>query len=438
MSHNNDSETLSNNNTKKEVQKVLPEENILLNNETIDIIGMGCDDETCHFKPLKLKRRKVTEYDILIEMHFCGVCHSDLHSAAGHNNMLSKPIYPFIPGHELAGIVKQIGDKVDKTKFQIGDQIGVGCMVDSCLTCDHCINNQEQKCKDQIQTYGSVDISGRARQIPNGRQTIGGYSNFMVVHEKFAIKIPKTYPLEKAGPVMCAGITSYEPLIKYGAKPGCNNVGFIGLGGLGVMGVKLAKALGCTCTVISRSNSKKELAKSIGADHYIASSNMEEMRNAQNTFDLIINYIPSQHNYLPYVKLLKKNEGKIVFVGLHATWAACFVANGYFCKTTPCRSTFIGGIKNTQAVIDLCDKNRIYPETTLLPVEKLNEIYENLDHSNDKGTRYVLDIKNSLIDYEQTFNACKTMQTPNLKPSTGGLNAVNVVKEALYMKFCCV
>ncbi len=409
------------------------------------------------------------------------MCHSDLHAAAGHNNMLSKPIYPFVPGHErkyhleimcctvklfvyiiiitiianlyipslhakkinkiqhlqVAGIVKQIGSKVDATKFQIGDQVGVGCMVDSCLSCNHCINNQEQSCKQQIQTYGAIDVSGRAAQIPNGRQTIGGYTNLMVVHEKFAIKIPKTYPLEKAGPVMCSGITSYEPLIKYGAKPGFN-VGFIGLGGLGVMGVKLAKALGCVCTVISRSNSKKELAKSIGADHYIASSHVQEMNDAKNTFDLIINYIPSQHNYVPYVKLLKKNDGKIVFVGLHATWAACLWKNGYFAKATPCRGTFIGGIKNTQAVIDLCDKNQIYPETTLLPVEKLNEIFEKLDSSNDTGTRYVLDIKQSLNNYEKALDACKTMKTPLLKPAKGGMNAVNVLKEALYMKFCCV
>eukprot|EP00435_Cladocopium_sp_Y103_P053857 s1161_g17.t1 len=173
----------------------------------------------CHsFEPMKLKRRELNDLDVLIEMKYCGVCHSDLHIAAGHmENVLGKVEYPCVPGHELAGVVKQIGSKV--TKFSVGDHIGVGCMVDSCLECSKCKEGQEQKCSKQVGTYAGKDWSGRA-QVPERQQTIGGYTSVMVVQERFGIKIPKSYPLDMAGPVMCAGITMYDPLKAFNAKPG--------------------------------------------------------------------------------------------------------------------------------------------------------------------------------------------------------------------------
>lgn len=207
----------------------------------IDVLCMACDDASCDFKPRRLQRRPVGPNDILIDVHFCGVCHSDLHFAAGHTaKIFTAPQYPCVPGHEMAGVVAYVGEAV--TRFRVGDHAGVGCMVDSCGECDKCLQGEEQACKSQVQTYGMLDKSGRAATVPTGRQTMGGYTNRMVVHERFAICIPTSYPLEKAGPVLCAGITSYEPLKKHGATTG-TRVGIVGLGGLGVMGIKLAKAL---------------------------------------------------------------------------------------------------------------------------------------------------------------------------------------------------
>eukprot|EP00438_Fugacium_kawagutii_P016900 Skav205370 [mRNA] locus=scaffold2437:128425:136360:+ [translate_table: standard] len=298
----------------------------------METICMGCKDASCSFEAMKLKRRELNDFDVLIEMKYCGVCHSDLHIAAGHmENVMGKVEYPCVPGHELAGVVKQIG-KV--TKFSVGDQIGVGCMVDACLDCSKCKEGQEQKCSKQVGTYAGKDWSGRA-SIPGREQTIGGYTSIMVVQERFGIKIPKSYPLEMAGPVMCAGITMYDPLKAYKAKPGAassDKVGIVGLGGLGVMGVKLAKALGCNVPcpeviAISRSESKKPFAmETCGASGFLASSDAKQMEENSRSFDLILNTIPSDHDESIYTALLKPS-GHHVLLGLNASTLASFAVN---------------------------------------------------------------------------------------------------------------
>lgn len=395
--------------------------------QVIDTLCMACTDEACDFKPVWMQRRPLGDYDVVIQMMYCGVCHSDLHAAAGHTkDLFTPPEYPFVPGHELAGVCTRVG--VNVTKFVIGDHVGVGCMVDSCMECERCIAGEEQRCKQQVQTYGAFDVSGRAAQVPTGRQTIGGYTSVMVVHERFAIRIPKSYPLELAGPVMCAGTTVYDPLKKYGARPGMR-VAIIGLGGLGVLGVQIAKALGCVVSVVSRTTSKEQMARGLGADGYVASSDERQMADAKGSFDLILNFVPSQHDYVPYVKLLAKG-GKIVFLGVHAAWAACMWRGA--AVSGPCRGSFIGGLRATQEAIDLCDREKIFPQVTVRPVSALNEIYEALDKSNEAATRFVLDLRASLT--EEAFAAC-TAPPPKLKPAEAGLNKLAVAKEILFMKF---
>ena len=359
---------------------------------------MGAKDASCTFEPVRLKRRPLSELDVLIEMKYCGVCHSDLHIAAGHmQNLTGEVEYPCVPGHELAGVVKEIGSKV--TKFSVGDHIGVGCMVDSCLECSNCKGGEEQKCSKQVGTYAAKDWSGRAF-TPERKQTLGGYTTIMVVQERFGIKIPKTYPLEMAGPVMCAGITMYDPLKAFGAKAG-DKVGIVGLGGLGVMGVKLAKALGCNVIAISRSDSKKAFAESCGASGFLASSNQQQMDENYKSFDLILNTIPAAHDESIYTNLVK-SSGYHVLLGLNPSMLGAFMVKSLTFGYSKVTMSGIGGIVNTQEVIDLCDKNKIYPEIEIHGVTELNRIYEKLDSNNDAGKRYVLDIANTLN--ESTFS----------------------------------
>lgn len=395
----------------------------------IDCLVMACDSEACDFKPLKIQRRALGARDVLIDIKYCGVCHSDLHHAAGHwKSILPPPQFPCVPGHEMTGVVLEVGAEV--TKFAVGDHIGVGCMVDSCLECSSCKKGDENWCKKQVGTYGALDMNGRAAQVPAGCQTLGGYAKNIVVFEHFGIKIPNTYPLEKASPILCAGITAYEPLRYHGAKKG-SRIGIVGLGGLGVMGVKLAKALGCEVTVISRSMSKAELAKQLGADNYIASSDSEQMAAARKSLDLILDFIPVEHKYTPYVGMLAK-KGQIVFLGITPAFGAAHFRGGPKASGC-CKCSAIGGIERTQEVMDLCDKAKIYPETTLMPVEKLNEIYEALDGSNESGTRYVLDIERTLT--EKAYEACVS-PPPKLKPSESNFNMGAIMKEVVYQKFC--
>lgn len=199
--------------------------------------------------------------------------------------------FPCVPGHELSGVVEKVGSKV--TKFKVGDHVGVGCMVDSCLKCKQCKGGQEQKCGKQVGTYQAKDQNGRAECFPKGSHTLGGYTTKMVVHEHFAINIPKDYPLECAGPVMCAGITMFDPLKVHGVGKG-SNVGIVGMGGLGILGVRIAKAMGCKVTAISRSSAKRDLACShtLGADSYVVSSDPQDMNANRGSLDLILNTIP--------------------------------------------------------------------------------------------------------------------------------------------------
>eukprot|EP00940_MAST-03C_sp_MAST-3C-sp2_P000794 g794.t1 len=354
----------------------------------IDVLCMFAKDTKCDFHVGKFQRRPVGPYDVLIDMKFCGVCHSDLHHAANHNNKFKETPYPCVPGHELAGVCVAVGSKV--TKVRVGSHVGVGCMVDSCLNCSMCKAGEEQKCKKgSTGTYGATNKHGRAETFPPGGHTLGGYTSRMVCHEHFCINIRKDYPLQFAGPVMCAGITMYDPLKYYKAGKG-SRVAIVGLGGLGQMGVRLAKALGCETWAISRSNKKRDFAKACGADGFLTHATLQEQRKY---FDLILNTVPVYHDYDAFFSLLASG-GKQVMLGLHNGLAAGFILGAISGKSRLVHSG-IGGIRATQEVIDLCAKHKIYPDIDLRPVSDLNKIYGMLS-DNQSGKRFVLDIANTL------------------------------------------
>ena len=330
--------------------------------------------------------------DLELQMKFCGCCHSDLHNAAGQVKIMGETKYPIVPGHELCGIVVAAGENV--TGFAVGDAVGIGCIVDSCLACKQCKDGNEHKCLNGMTgTYNAGDKHGRAAVFPPGSQTLGGYSTRMVINKHFAIKVPKTYPLEMVGPVMCAGVTMYSPLMNFGVTHG-TRVGIVGLGGLGQMGVSIAKAMGAVVTVISTNSSKTELATRCGATGFVVSADSKQMKDAAGSLDLILNTVPTHHNYAQYNRLLdfKAKKAYQVILGLHAGLAAALILDAVTGGNSRIKMSGIGSIKETQEVIDLCDKNKIYPEIAVVPVTQLNDVYTKLDASNQSGVRYVLDI----------------------------------------------
>lgn len=399
----------------------------LKDKETVDAWCMSCADESCDFKPTLLQRRAVGDFDVEIDMKYCGVCHTDLHVASHHNpfRMLNSP-YPCVPGHELAGIVKSVGPKVKN--FKVGEKVGVGCLVGSCLKCGACKRGQENECLRHVQTYGT---SVSKSHSPCGH-TLGGYTDKMVVHEHFAIKIPDSYPLEAAGPVMCAGVTMYDPLKKYHCTIG-TKLAIIGLGGLGQMGIKLGKILGAEVTVFSRSAAKEKIAFGFGADKFVVSKNEDEMKAKEGYFDLILNTIPAYHPYLEYNRLLAK-KGKQVLIGLHNGTIASLVTGRLTCGLSKFEGSMIGGIPATQEVINLCAKHNIKPEVKIVHVKELNNIMETLDGNNDDAVRYVLDIANTLN--EAAVDQCKNIPPPNLKEHKGGITLWSIVKEFSWQFFC--
>ncbi|KAL2348990.1 hypothetical protein Fmac_002990 [Flemingia macrophylla] len=264
--------------------------------------GWAARDSSGLLSPFKFSRREPGEKDVAFKVLYCGICHSDLHNV---KNEWGTSIYPMVPGHELVGVVTEVGSKVER--FKVGDKVGVGCLVDSCRTCQNCSDNLENYCPQFTLTYGA--------KYKDGSITYGGYSDSMVADEDFVIRIPDELPFDAAAPLLCAGITVYSPLKYYGLdKPG-QHVGVVGLGGLGHMAVKFAKAFGAKVTVISTSPNKKEEAiQNLGADSFLVSRDQDQMKGAMGTLDGIIDTVSAVHPLLPLIALLKYH-GKLVTVG---------------------------------------------------------------------------------------------------------------------------
>jgi uncharacterized zinc-type alcohol dehydrogenase-like protein len=332
---------------------------------------------TAPIAPLEIERREPGANDVFIDIKYCGICHSDIHQA---RNEWGGSLYPMVPGHEITGIVARVGDKV--TRFKVGDRVGVGCMVDSCKECSSCNEGLEQYCeKGNVQTYNSVALDGKT---PN----YGGYSKHITVNERFVVRIPDSLPLDVAAPLLCAGITTYSPLKNWKAGPG-KSVAVVGLGGLGHMGVKLAAALGAEVTTISRSHNKEADALAMGSKHYLATADAGAVEKAQGKFDLIINTVSSAADMDSYLNMLKR-DGVMVLVGAPPEALPVSAFSLIPMRRALVGST-IGGIPETQEMLDFCAEHKIGSDIETITIDKVNEAYERLLKS-DVRYRFVIDI----------------------------------------------
>jgi len=343
------------------------------------------------FEKINIRRNVAGDNDVTFKLKYCGICHSDVHIA---DNGLGMTKYPCVPGHELAGVVTSVGKNV--TKVKPGDNVGVGCMVDSCRQCEMCREGAEQFCqKGYVSTYGGAWTKyGRVKT--NTEWTFGGYSGQHTVPERFIVKIPEGYPLESAGPVFCAGITMFSPLTKYGADKGGKRIGIVGIGGLGQMGVQLAKAMGNTVTAISTSPNKKKAAMEIGADNFVVSTSKESMAAAAGSLHLIVNTVSAKFDANLYLPLLAPN-GVMVLIGAnlepHAISAVALSFKNYGLA-----GSIIGGLPDTQRVMDFCHKHNIVPKTKMITAKDLDRVYEELNTKNDSILRNVLDLEASVAE----------------------------------------
>jgi uncharacterized zinc-type alcohol dehydrogenase-like protein len=312
----------------------------------------------------------------LIEILYCGVCHTDIHFARGE---WRNSIYPMVPGHEIVGKISRVGSSV--TKWKPGDTVGIGCFVDSCRTCAACKADEEQYCeKGATFTYNAPEKNGTGN-------TFGGYSTQIVVDENYVLRIPDSLPLDAAAPLLCAGITTYSPLHHFGVKPGMK-VGIVGLGGLGHMGVKFAHAMGAHVTVLSHSDKKKDDAKRLGADAYLNTSDAEAFAAEAATFDFLLDTVSAAHDYNAYLNLLKL-DGRMVIVGVPEP--SPISAFSLLAKRRSLSGSLIGGIKETQEMLDYCAEKGIVCDIELIQMPQINEAYERMLKS-DVRYRFVIDI----------------------------------------------
>ncbi|WP_128101640.1 NAD(P)-dependent alcohol dehydrogenase [Paenibacillus sp. DCT19] len=327
------------------------------------------------FRNAEIKRRDLDTSDVLIEIKYAGICHSDIHTAHGDWGPVN---YPLVPGHEIAGIVTDVGTGV--TKYKVGDRVGVGCMVDSCGECDNCRKGEEQYClKGNIQTYAGVDKYGEPTQ--------GGYSTHIVVTENFVVRIPDNIALDAAAPLLCAGITTYSPLHHWGAGPG-KKVAVVGMGGLGHMAVKIAHAMGAEVTVLSQSLSKKEDGLQFGAAHYYATSEPETFEKLAGSFDLMINTVSASIDINAYLSLLTL-DGTIVNVGAPAEPLPVQVFS-LIGHRRSFAGSMIGGIRETQEMLDFCAEHNIAPNIEVISADQIDEAYKRVLAS-DVKYRFVID-----------------------------------------------
>ncbi len=327
------------------------------------------------FRAAEIKRRDLDLTDILIEIKYAGICHSDIHTAHGEWGPVN---YPLVPGHEIAGIVKEVGPEV--IKYKVGDRVGVGCMVDSCGECENCVRGEEQYClKGNIPTYAGVDKYGEPTQ--------GGYSTHIVVTEDFVVKIPDNIELDAAAPLLCAGITTYSPLNRWGAGPG-KKVAVVGLGGLGHMAVKIAHAMGADVTVLSQTLSKKEDGLQFGANNYYATSDPATFEKLAGSFDLIINTVSASINLDAYISLLSL-DGTLVNVGAPGEPLSLNVMS-LIGHRRSFAGSMIGGIRETQEMLDFCAEHDIAPNIEIISADEIDEAYKRVLAS-DVKYRFVID-----------------------------------------------
>lgn len=331
---------------------------------------------TAPLAPHTIERRPPGAHEVLIDIQYCGVCHSDIHQA---RDEWGGARFPMVPGHEIVGRVSQIG--ADVTRYAVGDLVGVGCFVDSCRTCPSCEEGEEQYCDSGMtSTYNS-------RERDSGLPTQGGYSTRITVHEDYVLRIPDGLPPDRAAPLLCAGITTYSPLRHFGVKPG-DRVGVVGLGGLGHMGVKLAKAMGAQVTVFSTSPTKRDDALALGADDFAATRQDDALKAHRGRYSLILDTVSAQHDYNAYLDLLAR-DGTLVLLGIPdaPTPVAAFSLVG---RRRRLVGSMIGGIRQTQEMLDFCAAHGITSDIELIDIQQINEAYTRM-LAGDVRYRFVID-----------------------------------------------
>ncbi|MCA0404502.1 MAG: NAD(P)-dependent alcohol dehydrogenase [Proteobacteria bacterium] len=328
-------------------------------------------------EPFSFERREVGEHDVLIDIKYCGICHSDIHQV---RDEWGGSMFPMVPGHEIVGIVSKVGSKV--SRFKVNEKVGVGCLVDSCRRCGSCKEDLEQYCENGgTFTYNGIEQDGSTL-------TQGGYSTQIVVDENYVLRLPDNLPLDAAAPLLCAGITLYSPLMHWKVGPG-KKVAIVGLGGLGHMGVKLAHALGAEVTVLSQSLRKEADGKRFGADHFYATSDPQTFKKLANHFDLIICTVSEGIDWNQYLGLVKR-DGTMVLIGVPDKDVPLGASSLIFGRKSLAGS-LIGGLKETQEMLDFCGKHNLSAEIELIPIDKVNEAYDRVVKS-DVRYRFVIDI----------------------------------------------
>ncbi|MCK5857721.1 NAD(P)-dependent alcohol dehydrogenase [Abyssibacter sp.] len=339
----------------------------------------AAQSETSGVHPHDIERRALRPDDVAIEIDYCGVCHTDIHFA---ENDWGGTMYPVVPGHEIIGRVTAVGDQV--SKHRVGDQVGVGCIVDSCRSCEPCQRGLEQYCDaGMVSTYNGIDRHDQS-------VTYGGYSEAVVVHQDFVLQIPDKLSPAAAAPILCAGITTYSPLRHFGVKAG-DQVGVIGMGGLGHMGVKFAKAMGAEVTIFTRSESKRAEAKAQGADHVIISTDPAQMKAARSRFHYLLDTVPVPHDLNPYLNCLKV-DGVHIIVGLMEPVDPPLMAGALVRKRRVLAGSLIGGIPETQEVLDFCAEHGIECDVEMLDIQNINEAYARMKKG-DVKYRFVIDMQ---------------------------------------------
>lgn len=344
----------------------------------MSIPAYAAADARSALAPWKIERRPPGAHEVQIEIRYCGVCHSDIHQARGE---WGGGIFPMVPGHEIVGEIGAIGSAV--TKFKVGDRVGVGCFVDSCRECAACKDGEEQFCSEGMTaTYNSLERGTR-------QPTYGGYSTRIVVNQDYVLRVPASIPLDRAAPLLCAGITTYSPLRTFGLKTG-DRIAVVGLGGLGHMGVKIARAMGAHVTVLSTSSAKREDALKLGADDFAATADPQTFKKLAGRFDFILDTVSAPHDYNAYLGLLRV-DGTMILVGL-PDQPVPLSAGPLIMRRRRLVGSLIGGIRETQEMLDFCAEHGIASDIELIPIDKINEAYTRMIKG-DVRYRFVIDCK---------------------------------------------
>lgn len=343
-----------------------------------EVKAYAAKKESGDLSQIEIERRDTTKDDVAIEITYCGVCHSDIHTV---QNDWGGAKYPVVPGHEIIGRVTKVGDNVKE--FNEGDLVGVGCMVDSCQTCASCKEDLEQYCENG----NTMTYNGEDKHL--GGHTFGGYSESIIVNKKFVLNIPENLDEKAVAPLLCAGITTYSPLRQWDVKEG-DKVGVIGLGGLGHMGIKFAHAMGAHVVMITTSPGKAEDAKKLGADEVLISKKDEEMEKHANSFDFLLNTIPVGHDTNPYINLLKR-DATMVLVGAIEPLDPIH-GGGLVLKRKRLAGSLIGGIKETQEMLDFCGEHDIVSDVEMIDMKEINTAFKRVK-DNDVKYRFVIDMK---------------------------------------------